>query len=152
MRVQYRLSDGDNLSMWLASSTPYTAPSGFAYTDSVVGIPSEALSRPEFYTCDGTDIFRKDQSVIDAMLAIENFDAVVFGQSLLARFQGNEFSTPTIRFEWGAFKEFVSQNSAGGFATLKTYLLGMIPSIYQTQDYDAVNNSCIEQGVDLDNF
>lgn len=93
------------------------------------------------------------QQQIDKVLSAQNFNVDAFSQSLEARLLNSEFSNAAIRFEYGALAKQASFHSVDGFSNMKSYIQFLVNSgAYTSGDYDAINNSCKEQGVDLNAY
>lgn len=105
-------------------------------------IPAEPLNH---YTFNGTDLVRKEQSVIDTIEARLHFDLIEFQGDLEVAVVSGSFSNPALRSEFGALNTYAANDDFEGMISYMNWLVSIGAAI--ENDVTTVKTILSEQGV-----
>lgn len=142
-RLKYTIADGEVLCM--GAMPDLQAGAGERVVQVDFEIPEEPLT---YFTFDGAELVRKDQTVIDKAEAERQFSTVVMRKRLFEILP--TLSSISLRLEVGAMEAF---GESRNFSGMKQYLEMIVSAgVATADDYSKIKAVIFEQNVDLDDY
>lgn len=143
-QLKYTTADGEIVAM---GSMPEMAA---GHGEAVVTVTDEIPSNIAHYTFNGTELVKKDQSVIDQLTAEANFNTKIFFGRLIQEFSAERwYALSKLGVGWTMDQLISYPNWAG----LKAYAGALIADGTITEaDALIINATLLEQGINLENY